>query len=120
MDRGSILRQRKIRTYGESDCRNYFEFLPDSETRKDFQTVFVSLLLGKEHLKLTDKPGGKVVMEPLDITTALNELGWWSQEQLEAGCGVKKTEALIKKMADKHKAKRAKKAKEGKDGGQTK
>lgn len=99
MQPGDILRQRKIRTYGAQDCRNYFEFTPDLEKSKDTQRVFVTMLLGAEMMKLCDKPDGTGPrFEPLDEMRALNALGYWSEEQLVEALGNKEARKLIKKL----------------------
>lgn len=98
MKPGDILRQRRIRTYGQTDCRNYFEFMPDQEKSKSLQRVFVSLLLGTEHLKLNEKPGEEFCVMPLDEEKALNDLGWWNETQLEEILGVPETQKLLRKL----------------------
>lgn len=99
MQPGDILRQRKIRTYGAKDCRNYFEFSPDLERKKDFQRVFVSMLLGSEMMKLYDKPTDEEpTCQPLDEVRALNALGYWSEQQLVEALGHKETLTLLKKL----------------------
>ena len=82
MNAGDILRLRNVRTYG-ADPRNYFEFTPDREKAKDLKRVFVCMLVGTEGFELVNRKGDQV-MAPLNVERAMNKLGWWSEQQIEA------------------------------------
>lgn len=87
---GHILRLREIRNYGQ-DPRTWISYRPDNERSAARKQVFVAVLVGTEPYQLADDKG------TLDVKAALNEMGWFNEDQLKKAGVSKRAMAKLAK-----------------------
>lgn len=100
MQLGNLFRQRRVKSYGD-DGRSFIEVVADEEKTADLKKVFVTMLLGVEHQQICTKKG-KPVMAPLDAKRALNDLGYWGEDQIIEALGESGLKRLIAVQEENH------------------